>query len=478
MDKPNNSILNASCTGWYPEAKNELKSMVEDLLNKAKSKSRSKPFALIVPHAGLLWSGETAAYGYKELISSSIKDVFILGPAHRFYTDRLILPKSNSFKTPLGILSLNDSIKKLLLKEDIFEETDKAFYAENSIELQLPLLQMALPDCKIIPIVIGQLNKDRIKKAAEILKDYLLKESIFIISSDFTHYGARFGYLPFSESDKIEEDIKKLDYKAIEEIEKLDPDGFLEYLEKTGATICGSIPIAILLSMLAKDTEIEVLCYNTSGKMTANFSTSISYTTIGFYKDSIDKENSQLQKDLTEKEQKTLLRISRAVLEDYIKRKKQPKIEDLDIALTENMKKDRGAFVTLHKNGQLRGCIGEILPKRPLYQVIIDRTIDAAVNDSRFPQVLKEELKDIVIEISALTPPKKIGHYRDIVLGRDGILLKKGSEIAVFLPQVATEQNWDLDTTLSHLSSKAGLNTDAYKENAEFEVFQAEVFSE
>ena len=476
MSELHGATLNSSCQGWYPDKPDNLKGTIEGFLSKITTSDKGQPIALIVPHAGLVWSGQTAAYGYKELLSREIEYVFILGPAHRFHTDKLILPSSSRFKTPLGSLEIDADIKKSLLKEDIFQDTDEAFYGENSIELQIVLLQRVLPDCKIIPIVVGQLDLKKIAKAAEIFKKYSSKNSIFIISSDFTHYGYRYNYLPFNKN--IEENIKELDYGAVEEITQLNSTGFLKYIEKTGATICGRIPIAILLSMLPKDTKAEVLRYDTSGKITGDFSTSISYITIGFYDSTSEVKTTNLENRLTEKEKKLLLRLSRTTLEYYIKKKQIPKTENLEIELTENLKKNRGAFVTLHKEKQLRGCIGEILPRKPLYQVIIERTIDAAVNDFRFTQVTESELNNITIEISALTPPQKIDNYKDIIIGRDGILMKKGAKGAVFLPQVAPEQGWDLDATLSHLSYKAGLESHAYKEGANFEVFQAEVFSE
>ena len=469
-------ILNASCSGWYPEEPNELKDMVHSFLDKVNTTHNERPIALIEPHAGLVWSGQTAAYGYKELLLKEIKYVFILGPAHRFTTDRLIIPESDYFKTPLGKIEIDKKIKKELLKTKIFQATDEAFYNENSIELQIPFLQTVLSDFKIIPIVVGQLNIETIERAAEILKNYISGDSIFIISSDFTHYGYRYGYVPFN--DNIKENILKLDYGAIKEIENLDYIGFLKYVQKTQATICGRIPIAILLSMLPKNTKTKVIRYDTLGEMTGDFSTSISYATIGFYENGSKIKTTDSENKLTEQEKKSLLKLSRTTLEYYIKEKKIPKTEDLEIELTNNLKKNRGAFVTLHKEKQLRGCIGEILPRKPLYQVIIERTIDAAVNDFRFTQVAESELDDITIEISALTPPQRINSYKDIVIGRDGILMKKGAKGAVFLPQVAPEQGWDLDTTLSHLSYKAGLEPNAYKEEANFEVFQAEVFRE
>jgi AmmeMemoRadiSam system protein A len=142
------------------------------------------------------------------------------------------------------------------------------------------------------------------------------------------------------------------------------------------------------------------------------------------------------------------------------------------------MKQPRAAFVTLTENSQLRGCIGEIFPSQPLYKSVISNAINAAVHDWRFPPVTKNECDSIDIEISALTVPVSIASPDQIRIGIDGVVLSKNGHSAVFLPQVAPEQHWNLQQMLSNLSLKAGLPADAWKEGATFSVFQAEVFGE
>jgi AmmeMemoRadiSam system protein A len=139
-----------------------------------------------------------------------------------------------------------------------------------------------------------------------------------------------------------------------------------------------------------------------------------------------------------------------------------------------------GAFVTLNDKttGALRGCIGEILPMRPLVEAVAERAVDSALHDPRFMPVEESELGNLRVEVSALTPPKPVASWHDIVLGRDGMTLEKGNAFAVFLPQVAPEQGWDLPTTLTYLSQKAGLPSNAWRNGATFETFQAEVFHE
>ena len=175
---------------------------------------------------------------------------------------------------------------------------------------------------------------------------------------------------------------------------------------------------------------------------------------------------------------KGLIRLARQVLESYIKDGKKLTFPETGLLMHDIYNQKRGAFVTLNIDGHLRGCIGEILPRRKLYQVIIDRTVDAAVNDSRFPPVIAAEVPSIDIEISVLAPPQKVESYKDIIIGTHGIILSKRGRGAVYLPQVATEQGWDIETTLSHLSRKAGFSHDAWRSDTQFEVFTAIVFHE
>jgi AmmeMemoRadiSam system protein A len=182
---------------------------------------------------------------------------------------------------------------------------------------------------------------------------------------------------------------------------------------------------------------------------------------------------------LTLSERATLLQIARDTVEEYVKKRKTPDLTSGRYEITPTLREHRGAFVTLKEHGELRGCIGYIQPIEPLCEAVQQNAINAAARDSRFAPVKPKELSSIKIEISALTAPAPVSSFRDIALGRHGIILKRGSHQAVFLPQVAPEQGWDLSETLRHLSLKAGLPEDAWKDpQAEFHVFTAEVFLE
>jgi len=186
------------------------------------------------------------------------------------------------------------------------------------------------------------------------------------------------------------------------------------------------------------------------------------------------------QNVLIESDKKELLTLARLTLTFYLNNDKHilENPLDLNVVISENMKQIMGAFVTLHEGGSLRGCIGEIVPRRELYKAVMDHAINSAVYDSRFNPVQLKELPSLTFEISALTKPELVASYNDIIIGKHGIVLEKSGRSAVFLPQVAPEQKWNLETTLSHLSYKAGLSINDWKNETSFSVFEAIVFSE
>ncbi len=185
-----------------------------------------------------------------------------------------------------------------------------------------------------------------------------------------------------------------------------------------------------------------------------------------------------LTEELTDADRAALLRLARGVIASYQKNHRLPEAREILRRITPGLEQVAGGFVTLHKHGDLRGCIGEIRPERAIYRVVRDHALNAAFRDPRFPPLAPEELGEVDIEISVLTPPAPISSWRDIVIGRHGVVLHKAGRSAVFLPQVAPEQGWDVPTMLDYLAMKAGLPADAWREGAQFEVFEAIVFGE
>jgi len=473
---------------WYSADANALRKEVGQLFQNIDVKPTNDIIALILPHAGYQYSGRTAAMGIQSL-GRQYKRIIVIGPSHYMpMEDVLSVPQAADYRTPLGDVAIDVEFIKKLLSYPQFQVVEQANQREHSTQIQVPLLQHTQKDFKLVLIVAGHCSMQTIAKAASILNSLIDPDTLVIASSDFVHYGPNYGYVPFTEN--VPEEIKNLDMGAYKYIEQLDSNGFMKYKNKTGATICGDVPIAILLSMLDKSSQVQLIKYATSGQLTGDFSNSVSYFAVSFsgqWSKSLPVKQGSNDSGLTEEDKKQLLVLARKSIVHFLDKREM--LEVSDDTLSDRLKVPRAAFVTLNKiveprlpgprpSYQLRGCIGDIFPRQPLYKSVISNAVNAAVNDPRFYPVSKDELNDIVIEISALTPPKPVDSAQDIRIGIDGVVLRKDGYSAVFLPQVAPEQNWSRDEMLEHLSLKAGLPADAWKQGAGFLVFQAEVFGE
>ncbi len=474
------SVLRSSLAGrWYSADAGILRGQIEGFFQKADIQPVTDVIALILPHAGYQYSGQTAAFGLKAG-PKNYKRVVVIGPSHRMPMEEVLsVPRVTHYETPLGEIPLDVGFIDKLLEYPMFTNVPRAHEYEHSVQIELPLLQYRVGDFKLVPIVAGQCSPGTIEKAGSILRGLIDDEALVVASSDFVHYGVNYGYIPFREN--IPEQIKKLDMGAYERIAALDAKGFLEYKERTGATICGCVPVAILLSMLENAVEVRLANYATSGELTGDFTNSVSYLSVAFSGKWPNQPAIEPQADdstLSERDKEQLLSLARQSLVYFLEKRRVPEVSDLGVTVSDEMSRARAAFVTLKKNHQLRGCIGDIFPRQPLYKSVITNAINAGVNDRRFLPVTRAECNDIMIEVSALTAPEPIGSSDAIRIGVDGVVLNKDGRSAVFLPQVAPEQGWDVSQMLTQLSLKAGLAADAWKEGANLLVFQAEVFGE
>ncbi len=468
---------------FYAGTEAKLKKQVNNLLNNALTESLpGKPVALISPHAGYQYSGLVAAYGYNAIKDYDYKRVIVIAPTHRYarQVGGASILDVDHYKTPLGLIKLDVGIcNNLINNPPYFGTFEKAHAVEHSLETQLPFLQMVLGDFKLIPILIGRLNDEIADFLAEKIKPFIDEDTLVVASSDFTHYGHDYGYMPKFKEGDIESNIKKLDYGAFERILALDFDGFKRYKGATGITACGFMPVALLLKLLPDDVQGKILRYDTSGKQMGDFNSSVSYASIIFTRGKKSSEVIDENPSLNDNEQLTLLKIARETLETYIKERKLPDVNNGKYTFTQKLKEKRGVFVTLNKNGSLRGCIGHILPREPLFKAVMKNTINSSTNDMRFTPVSEDELSDLEIDISVLSPIKKITGPEKFLPGKHGIIIRMLGSGAVFLPQVATEQGWNREETLCHLCKKAGLPAYAWKDDdMEFFIFTAEVIYE
>jgi len=341
---------------------------------------------------------------------------------------------------------------------------------EHSLEVQVPFLQVVLKSFKLVPIVVEPYWSWGTCQylASAIAETARGKEVLLIASSDLSHFHSY-------------DQAVKLDKIVLNHIERFDPEGLNRDLRSGGCEACGGGPIiSIMLAAKALGANKgKVLKYLNSGDVTGDRGRVVGYAAGVFYKTAGGKEKMKDEKKvgvdlgLNEEEKKTLHHIAKTVIENKTRGKPVPDFKVESPILKEN----RGAFVTIQKRGELRGCIGYIEGHGPLHKTIEKMAEAAAFNDPRFTPVKEKELPELDIEISVLTPLKRITDVSEIQVGKHGIYIKKGWSSGLLLPQVATEYEWDRHTFLEHTCQKAGLPSNAWKEkDTEIYIFSADIF--
>jgi len=473
----NNSIINnmpikirkpAFAGQFYNSNKESLKVQIKKYLEKdGNNLNAENIMAIIVPHAGYDYSGQVAAASYKIIKNKNIKTVFLISNAHATHFNGIAIDDSNIWETPLGKVEVDKEKNADLLSylNSYGQYNSEAHTSDHVLEVQIPFLQTVLPEgFKIVPILFGNNGKDDYKKLATGLSKILTVDDLIVISSDMSHYPS------YADANII--DKKTLDIIKEKNIIKLDDhirvnEGIIPNEE---TLLCGidAVKTVMELSNLL-NWQMDILKYANSGDTDfGDKNNVVGYGALAFF----EKINNN--KELSAEQQNELLEIAKRTVKSYILNNTIPvfKINDKRLNIKE------GAFVTLHKNGQLRGCIGQIIPNEdPLWKVVQNMAIEAASQDPRFKPLNKDELNEIDYEVSVLSSPQKISDWRNIELGRHGVIIKNGWHSGVFLPQVAEETNWDLKTFLEELSSqKAGLPPDSYKDkDTEIFTFTAQV---
>jgi len=484
---------------WYTSDPKALAAELDGYLSKVPEAEGATPLGIIVPHAGFMYSGQCAAHGFKRLAGSDYKRVVILAPSHHAAFSGASIADADAYETPLGQVMLDRKACDKLLESPLVSSKPGVHRHEHSLEIELPFLQRVLAEgFTIVPLVIGQIDRKTAGELGALIAPLLDDDTVLVTSSDFTHYGHRFGYLPFSTD--VDENLRKLDGGAIEHIVGLDIDGFMAYCDETGATICGQRPIAVAMAAIAaKGATGQLLNYDSSGRVTGDWGDCVQYAAIGFFPsgertESPEAEESETGEEsvtttpppspagpdepphLTVAEQKTLLSLARDTLEMHLREKRRPDPADYDV--TDTLREMRGVFVTLEQNGRLRGCIGYIEGRVPVFEGIIENAVNAATRDPRFPPMSADEIDKTDIEISVMTPLRLIDDPSIVTPGRHGLYIRKGFNSGLLLPQVAVEWGWGRVEFLEQTCRKAGLPRDAWKEGAEIYTFEAQVFGE
>jgi AmmeMemoRadiSam system protein B/AmmeMemoRadiSam system protein A len=478
------NVRPASVAGqFYPADAAGLRLAIQNFLGDARPATVEKPVAIVVPHAGYLYSGQIAADGYTQVKGREYDLVVILGTNHTSADLRgiSIYPRG-AYRTPLGDAAIDQAVAAALLAKDPACKADTGEQEkEHSVEVQVPFIQVLFPKAAIVPVVVGTMDPAvcaRFGKAlAEVLRG---RRALIIASSDLSHYPAY-------------DDAVAVDRQTLEAIAGLDPDNFrvtvnswmTRFIRNLGTCACGEGPIlaAMAAAKALGATHGVVVSYANSGDVVASDRTQVvGYGSVVFSAAEGKTDIEALVRNaapppsgpLTASDKKALLQFARLSLQRYLSSGTLP----LSRNLSARLQFRQGVFVTLKQNGELRGCIGHMPADFPLAVATGYMAVQAGINDPRFSPISLKDLAGLEIEISALSPLKSIEKPSEIVLGRDGVVIQKGGRSAVFLPQVATEQEWDLTEMLDNLCLKAGLPSDGWKSGARFQVFQADVFGE
>jgi len=473
---------------WYPDTPAKLGPLLAGW-------SRGEPLpgvpsVIIVPHAGYAFSGAVAASVYSRLPKDRYEEVILLAPSHCAAMPRRVSPQpAEEVTTPFGVVCFEQSLHDRLAALPGASFIAAAHEREHSIDIQLPMIRYFLPECRLGGLLVGQWDcasprdEAALRAFARAFRQLLTPHTLVVISTDFTHYGASFSYVPFT--DDIGGNLLRLDTAVFHAAATNSNRTFAECMHKTRATVCGASAIHLVLASLPEKAKFTMLTYENSGRISGDWSHCVSYVGAMIETDwALPMKEPEFTPPIEQVKQNALSPQAAAILLDIAKEAVKAAVtgspardlgQNLPAAIAQELQAPRGAFVTLTKNGALRGCIGEILPQRSLLRVVIERARSAALEDPRFRPVHPAELPELTFEVSVLSPPSPVASWKDIQIGTHGVILRKSGRGAVFLPQVATEQGWDVQTMLTQLSLKAGLLPDDWKQGASFEVFTAQI---
>ncbi|RLA72980.1 MAG: TIGR00296 family protein [Epsilonproteobacteria bacterium] len=455
----------AAAGTFYSNDAIELSSQIKSLLQNAKTSKEESVQAIIVPHAGYVFSAQTAAAAFNTL-KKRYKNIFLIGSSHHVSFDGASIYSIGNYKTPLGEIQTNHSIVSELMKNPLFTYNRDAHTKEHTLEVQLPFLQTIYGDeLNIVPIIMATQNMESIIEISKILKPYFdNKDNLFVISTDLSHYPDY-------------EDANVIDKRTLNALIKNNPQEFINTIVKNEASnirglvtsACGWSSLLVLLNMTKDENyQYEIVEYKNSGDTQYGEKNRV----VGYGAVRVCKSSDKFF--LTNEEKEELRQLAKLSLYEATINNKRIEIDESSVS--PKLKQHLGAFVTLKKEKQLRGCIGQFEPNQPLYKVIIEMAISAAKFDRRFNQVTEDELKDIEIEISVLTPRKKINSIDEIKIGRDGIYIVYGDKNGTYLPQVATDMNWSVEEFVkSCCEEKAGISPSDCK-NAQIFTYEAIVF--
>ncbi len=456
---------------FYPSNPDLLARMVDDYLRSAKPDSVGQVVALVVPHAGYIYSGRVASQAFAQLKGKQVTRVVIIAPSHVARFTGASIYDGAAYQTPLGDVAVDTDFaqklaaqdRRLRLSSDGHESKAADGRGEHAIEVQLPFLQRTLGSFKIVPIILGE-HRYEVCRALGVGLAKLITDSntVIVTSSDLSHYHT------YAEA-------TAMDKKLLGAISDGDYLGLIRNLGRGTWEACGGGPIvATMMAAERMGATAKVLMQANSGDSVAGDRNSVvGYGAVVFAKnEGAAPPPSDYSLGLAE--QARLMEIAQKSVEKAVKEHALYACSDGGLNA---LSQERGAFVTLTQKGRLRGCIGYVEPVKPLCETVRDVATHAATSDERFLPVAPSELPDLHCEISVLSALRRVKNVNEIQVGKHGLFIKKGDREGLLLPQVATENNWDRTTFLQQTCVKAGLPSNAWQDDeADIFCFTAFVF--
>lgn len=444
---------------FYPETKSKLNRELKRLFSDAMQiqNPKKRPIALISPHAGYVFSGRVAASAFNQIPEKAVyKRVFVLASSHRFSFDGAAIYESGNYITPLGEINVDRELAAELIKSnEIFTTFPEAHQHEHSLEVQLPFLQYKLQNnFLLVPVILGTDNPADCKKIAKALEPYFSDENLFVISTDFSHYPKY-------------DDAVSNDFETADAVCSNNPETLLKTIKANkrkrmkglSTSLCGWTSVLTLLYMTSgKNLKFEKTYYQNSGD---NEFYGDRERVVGYWAITVSEEEKESFITISAEEQTELLEKARSAVKKFIETGKRskpipPKKEGI-------LNEKTGVFISIYINGKLRGCTGSFKNDKTLND-LVQYTSESSLDDSRFDKIKSHELSSLEIEISILSPLKKINSASEIIPGKHGIFIEKGLNSGTFLPKVAQRSGWSAEEFLGYCSrDKAGLGWDGWK---------------
>ncbi len=481
---------------FYPSDPNELSREVHNYIEQANISLSDKPvLAIVVPHAGYVFSAPVAGYSFRHVQNQSPDTVLFVALSHQGVDGGCIF-NGDYFETPLGRIPVDKELVSDLLEEgNPFYSSASPYQFEHSVEVNLPFVQTTFPKAKAASILVTrtdpQMCREMGHKIAECLRKNPDKSVLLCVSTDMCHYP------PYKDAQRIDQEILKT-------IETLDPDSFYSGLRRLESepvsnlhcVLCGSAAMLTTIEV-ARDvgaTEAKTLCYSNSGDSPyGDQNKVVGYGSLAIYRPDKNKHNStnsaqetttkekvSSEPEFSSHDRRALLRIARQGVQAELKGDSynpEPPSSNVEV--------ERGVFVTLKKGDELRGCLGRFTAEGiPLYQLVKTMAVESATHDMRFNPLSLSELPQVDIQISVLSPLEVVEDVKDIEIGKHGLQIRGRSQYGTvctgtLLPQVASERGWDVYQFLDATCFKAGLQTDAWKDpTTEIYMYSAEIFGD